>query len=567
MSDKNLDIDGILDDKDSGLKDFSLTDEPPKKKRADMDEIDELIASLKRDKHPKKPAASLKKEAPAEDEPVIVTPAVPEDVAPVISDAEETEPDANDIKSAEDEIDAVIGADKEDIKKHFGKEDPLADDEEEEEDEEDEDEEEEQKKKAPAKKSPDKNKASSRPASDGPRRSGKKKRRKKRGIGFNGSIFGGIILVTIILTVSMLLAVGGLTVGMEYYGIGQNENEIKFNIPEGSSNEEIADLLIENGVIKNKDLFLMTIKIMKPETIYPGDVTLQPSMPYSEIIEVLEVQRQRYETVTITFTEGEYLIDIAQKLEENKVCSADDFMFTFQKDFGFNFEKYITGNENAFYAREGYFFPDTYDFYVGDTPDNVTRVLREHYNSKINEAMYKKMNDLGLSLNETITLASIVQLEAANVDEMPKVASVFLNRLNDPDTFPMLQTDTTYKYIDQVIKPNAGNDVKAAHYIEYYDTYAIDGLPAGPICNPGMDAILAVLNAEKTNYYYFCNNLETGETFYAETLEEHEKNQIQAGLINAVEEENEDGEGDEEGEEGEGENGEENYEEQYYENY
>ena len=99
----------------------------------------------------------------------------------------------------------------------------------------------------------------------------------------------------------------------------------------------------------------------------------------------------------------------------------------------------------------------------------------------------------------------------------------------------MLQTDTTYKYIDQVIKKKAGNDEMVDHYIEYYDTYAIDGLPAGPICNPGIDAINAVLNPEKTNYYYFCNNLETGETFYAETLEEHEANQIKAGLIEAVE--------------------------------
>ncbi|WP_431602414.1 endolytic transglycosylase MltG [Ruminococcus albus] len=331
------------------------------------------------------------------------------------------------------------------------------------------------------------------------------------------------------LTVSLLLAVAGLTLGMEYYGIGKDDNEIAFNIPEGSTNEQIADLLVENGIIKNKKLFIYTLKIMKPATIYPGDIKLQPSQPYSDIIEELEKQRETYETVTVTFTEGEYLVDIAKKLEDNNVCKAEDFLFEFNRDMGYKFEGYLTENKNVFYSREGYLFPDTYEFYVNDTAYNICRILRDHYDSKINEAMYKKMNDRGLTLNETITLASIVQLEAANVDEMPRVASVFLNRMKDSDTFPMLQSDTTYNYINKVIKPNTKNDDLVLHYAEYYDTYAIDGLPAGPICNPGMDAINAVLNPEKTDYYYFCNDIETGETFYAETLDEHEKNLVKAG--------------------------------------
>ena len=238
--------------------------------------------------------------------------------------------------------------------------------------------------------------------------------------------------------------------------------------------------------------------------------------------------------MTVTFTEGEYLIDIAKKLEDNNVCAADDFLFEFNRDMGYNFESYLTDNKNAFYAREGYLFPDTYDFYVNDTAYNIAKVLRDHYDSKINDAMYKKMNDQGLSLNQTITLASIVQLEAANVEEMPRVASVFLNRLKDSDTFPMLQSDTTYNYINNVIKIKAGSEERVTHYTEYYDTYAMDGLPAGPICNPGIEAINAVLNPEKTDYYYFCNDIETGETFYAETLDEHEKNLVKAGRSDQV---------------------------------
>ena len=129
----------------------------------------------------------------------------------------------------------------------------------------------------------------------------KKKNKEKKKSRFNGSIFGGIIIVTIILTVSMVLAVGGITIGMEYYGIGKTDNDISFNIPEGSTNDEIADLMVENGVIKNKKLFLLAIKIQKPATIYPGDITLQPSLGYSAIISRLSVMRESYDSVTITF--------------------------------------------------------------------------------------------------------------------------------------------------------------------------------------------------------------------------------------------------------------------------
>ena len=516
MSDKNFDIDDILGESKGNVGDTSINAEKPKK--SDVDEIDELLASLKN--RPRRRISSDDElDNSAED---VSSPApIPEEkeAEAVISD------DAEAVEEHEEEKETSAIAN-DDIKKHFGKDADIEDEFDEDEDEDEESEEDDE----PVRRSPRKASRSDEERSSGKSRSGKSSgRKKKRGVAFNGSIFGGIILVTIILTVSLLLAVAGLTLGMEYYGIGKDDNEISFNIPEGSTNEQIADLLVENGIIKNKKLFIYTLKIMKPATIYPGDIKLQPSQPYSDIIEELEKQRETYETVTVTFTEGEYLVDIAQKLEDNNVCKAEDFLFEFNRDMGYKFEGYLTDNKNVFYSREGYLFPDTYEFYVNDTAYNICRILRDHYDSKINDAMYKKMNDRGLTLNETITLASIVQLEAANVDEMPRVASVFLNRMRDSDTFPMLQSDTTYNYINKVIKPNTKNDDLVLHYAEYYDTYAIDGLPAGPICNPGMEAINAVLNPEKTDYYYFCNDIETGETFYAETLDEHEKNLVKAG--------------------------------------
>ena len=135
-----------------------------------------------------------------------------------------------------------------------------------------------------------------------------------------------------------------------------------------------------------------------------------------------------------------------------------------------------------------------------------------------------------MSLSEVVTLASIVQKEAANTEQMPDIAAVFLNRLKDPDTFPNLQSDATGNYVKNVIKKAENSSVMLERYENVYNTYICFGLPAGPICNPGLDAINAVLYPADSDYLYFCHNLETGEMFLAKTDEEHEENLKKAGL-------------------------------------
>lgn len=354
--------------------------------------------------------------------------------------------------------------------------------------------------------------------------------KKKNQSSFNNSIFGGFFLAFGIVVAAFIVAIGGISLGKEYLGIDKAENDITFNIPQGSTSADIAEMLEENQIISNKLLFRLALKLNAPETIYPGDITLQPSMGYSAIIEQLGIMRESYETATISFPEGITLLEAAQLIEKQGVCKADEFLFEFNKSQGYDFEKLISGNEDAFYEMEGYFFPDTYDFYLNDTGYNITKTVREHFSQKFTDKMIEKMEKSKLSMNEVMILASMVQWESGSVEDMPKVASVFLNRLHDPDTFPSFQSDATEKYIEKVIKSEADTKAELEHYTEGYDTYNYKGLPAGPVCNPGLDAINAVLNPEDTDYYYFCNNLKTGESFFAETLDEHEANLEKAGL-------------------------------------
>lgn len=374
----------------------------------------------------------------------------------------------------------------------------------------------------------EKNKKSSSVSAEGRNRKKKKKKKKKKR--FNLSIVGGLTLTIVIVSASVVLATGAITYGMEYMGINKSENDITFNIPEGADSEDIADILVQNGIINSKSLFMAVLKLNSSPTLYPGDITLSPSMSYPDIIELLSEMRESYATAKITVTEGMTLLEVANLLEENEICTADDFLFQFNSSQDFTLDQMVSPSSDAYYSMEGYFFPDTYEFYVNDSAYNVTKTVRENFYSKLTDDMIERMDELGMDLNEVMILASIVQKEAATVDEMPTVASVFYNRLDDDDTFPNLQSDATYAYVTSVIEVVESSSAMVDYYADCYDTYVCLGLPAGPICNPGLDAIEAVLYPEDTDYYFFVYNSEEDLTYFAETYEEHQEYCKKAGI-------------------------------------
>lgn len=361
----------------------------------------------------------------------------------------------------------------------------------------------------------------------------KKPKKKKKKSKVNSSIFVALIVVCVVLTVSFVIAVFGINLGMEYLGVGKKDVQITINIPSGSNSDDITKLLKENGLIDNELLFKLTLKLKKAGgSLKPGDVTLKPVMGYDSIIEALCETRESYDQVTITFTEGMNLRDIAMLLQENGVCSSEEFIYEFNTEkFGYDYENAVTTSAEKFYKYEGFFFPDTYSFYVDDSAYNITKIMRAQLEKVfVDNNLYSKIEASGFTIEEVITLASVVQAEAATPEDMKNVASVFINRLKKPNEFPKLQSDATDNYFEKVIAPQSGDTTSLAMFEDAYNTYVRKGLPAGAVGNPGLDAILAVVDAPNTNYYYFCSNLETKECFYAETLEEHTENLKKAGL-------------------------------------
>ena len=359
-----------------------------------------------------------------------------------------------------------------------------------------------------------------------------KRKNKKRKKKTHGRLVFALIMVTLVLSVAVLGALGFIAVGSEVLGLDRSDTVFSVEIPENSGTEAIANILEQEGIIGNPTLFRIISKLKGADGTYiAGSHKLSPNMPYSDLIKALQEEAiNPREFVDITFPEGIRLVDAAAKLEEANVCSAEDFIRVFNsKTFGFDFEKHVVVSPKKLYKMEGYFFPDTYQFYLEEDPANVAKKVCKNFEYKITPDLYGRMEDMGMTLEETLTLASIVQREAGDSYNMKLVASVFHNRLNNPDTFPLLQSDPTSNYVEEVIIPNL--EIYSESNCDAYDTYKGSGLPPGPICSPGLDAIEAVLYPRETNYYYFCSDLETGEFFYAETLEEHEANLVAAHLM------------------------------------
>ncbi len=357
-------------------------------------------------------------------------------------------------------------------------------------------------------------------------------RRKKRRSKNKGKLVFGLILTMFIICISIFIAVFVIRAARDITGIDRDEGQVVIEIPENSTAADIAAILYEEGVIGDEKLFIMFSRTKDADAGYiAGSHVLSRNMPYDAIIEALQrtEETEERETIDVTFPEGISLYDAARKLEESGVCEADRFIYIFNSSsFGFDFEKKVSPSPDKFCKMEGYFFPDTYSFYIDEEPEAVTKKIYRNFENKITPDLYGRMSDLGLSLEDTITLASMIQAEGNNPRDMKKISSVFHNRLKSKD-LPKLQSDPTTKYVEEVIKPNI--EVPNEKMYTDYDTYKSEGLPPGAICNPGIDAIKAALYPDETNYYYFCANIDTGEVFYAETLEEHEDNLIEAGIV------------------------------------
>lgn len=378
----------------------------------------------------------------------------------------------------------------------------------------------------------------------------KRKKRKKKKHYTNhtrtmGHIFLGVVLSAAAICVGIFLAWKVIVALMDYTGMAKRNHEADIVIDSSMNIDDIAETLHENGIIEMPWLFKTYINFAdKAEGFLDGEYTVNSGMSYSNIITLLQTRRSYTNTVTIMIPEGYNAHQIGALLEENLVCRAEDFEKYYRTKLDkYDFEEQIEVTDERFYALEGYLFPDTYNFYViDDLPDKpdmdtteyakqAAEKMYSNFENKITKDMYARAKELGMTFDQVITLASIIQKEGTNEDNMANISSVFHNRLGNMYEYPHLQSDTTEYYIQDCIIPKipANSSGLYENIINAYDTYTCEGLPAGPICSPGLEAINAALYPAETDYYYFLSSSD-GVFYFASTIEKHEQNIIDAAL-------------------------------------
>lgn len=376
----------------------------------------------------------------------------------------------------------------------------------------------------------------------------KKRAKKKSKINHTrtmGQIFLGAVISVAALGIGIFLAIRVINAMRDITGMAKARTEIDFEITENMSVDDIIDGLYENGIINMPSLMKMYINFTDNKSGFlNGPHTVSSGMSYNNIIASLKSEKQYTKTITVVIPEGLSVVEIGNLLEENYVCRASDFEdYVKSKLNKYDFEEGIKSNPNRLFMLEGYLFPDTYEFYVVDylekNPNYDTRTwakeaadkMMENFEDHITKKLKARMKEMDMTLDETIILASLIQREGYDEENMARISSVFHNRLNNAEMFPNLESDATYTYINESIKPltNASNRAQMLKIEDAYDSYKCEGLPAGAICNPGIDAITAALYPEATSYFYFLATRD-GTFYWAETIEQHEQNIIDADL-------------------------------------
>lgn len=339
-----------------------------------------------------------------------------------------------------------------------------------------------------------------------------------------------LIIVAVVSTVICFIGIGCIN---DVLALKGDETPVEVTVQSGMTDAEVLDILKDKGLIENKLFCKLFLSVFEQDGDYiSGVYTLTEKMGVEKMLAIMKTDYTNSETVSLTFPEGWTIQQMAEKLEANDVCTASSFISTLQTvDFSqeYSFIASIPEKEKRFCVLEGYLYPDTYEFYVGENASSVVRRFLDNFEAKWTEEYQAQAEKRGLTVDEVVVMASILQKEAANAEQMPTISSVLYNRLEKPNTFPLLQCDSTEDYLLKTIKPSLTSSIEDTQkYIEYrnnYDTYSDEckGLPIGAIANPGDAAIKAALFPDDTGYFYFRHDSE-GEVYYANSFAEHERN-------------------------------------------
>ncbi len=331
-----------------------------------------------------------------------------------------------------------------------------------------------------------------------------------------------VVYIVVISVVSAFLAIGIIMAANDVFAFVKSDTPVQITIPENTKLDELADILHENGIIKFPWLFKLYAERKHDDQQYiPGEYTVNGMMNYSTLLSEFK-EKIDYGTVRITIPEGFTTDEIIDMFVSEGIGTREGFIDEIQNgsyDYWFLDELENGGiSEDRIYRLDGYLFPDTYDFYRSSSERTVIRKLLKRFSQIFTKQYREQCAAMGYTVDQIVTLASIIEKEAASPAEFFLVSSVFHNRLNNAWAFPRLESDATVVY---AIQHDTGERTVDLTYESAYNTYTHEGLTPGPIANPSASAILAALSPQNSNYFYFVSY--NGVTHFSETKAQHDQ--------------------------------------------
>ncbi len=339
---------------------------------------------------------------------------------------------------------------------------------------------------------------------------------------------GRIKALIIILAVLVILITGGAFAYLS--GIGavdaDSSKTVTVTVPSGSGASAIIDILDENGLIKNKLFAKIHARIGGYDSLQANSYIFSKSMTLPEMMQAVNTGDFNYVSKDrVVVREGLTIPEVADALAEELPFTADEFIAkwsdkTYLQEL---IDKYwfltdVILDADIMYPLEGYLYPETY-FITDDNPsiESITEIMLDMTDSELSPRK-SQIEESGFNVHEVLTLASIVEREGSNVsDEMPKIAGVFINRLNQGMN---LGSDVTVCYANQ--KTSLELTQSELNIDSKYNTRKYSGLPIGPICAVNGTAVDSVLNYEESDYLFFFAT-QDGTIIYSKTNEEHDK--------------------------------------------
>jgi len=315
-----------------------------------------------------------------------------------------------------------------------------------------------------------------------------------------------------------------------YFSSGSLKTPKIVEIKSGWGLIKIADELKTNEVIKSSFAFeIYALLIGKEKQFQAGTYIFNPNIKFSEIVKMLTAGEVLRNEISITIPEGYNIYQIAEKLENNGLVKKSDFLNLVFEPKNFS-EKYIflncdkTGIYGCPKNLEGFLFPDTYIFDKNAASQLIIEKFLDNFENKIIRKLSYSIYQSGKSLYEIIIMASLIEKEVKNVEDMEIVSGILWKRF---DKHIALQIDASVVYAKCVIEPaNCKIEPPLVEDLKIksaYNTYLYEGLPIGAISNPGFLAIKAAVFPKKSDYWYYLT-AKDGKTIFSKTLEEHNRN-------------------------------------------